>query len=110
MRKSLLQNVYSPIIATAASIDQRIVWQQIEKVIPETMAQLNATMANGDGSEETASVDVGAWVKFRGQLMRKEEVPSDALSGDEAFPPTLSVSQSLREILLSARGKKIDMR
>lgn len=43
------------------TFDDRSVWRNIEKAIPEAMAQLNLAIFNGDDEGE-GLIDIGSWV------------------------------------------------
>ncbi|KAI4124020.1 MAG: hypothetical protein LQ341_007121 [Variospora aurantia] len=86
------------------TFDDKAIQRNIEKAIPQAMAELNRQIFFGkDTDDGTGSVDVGDWVSHEGQLWRYEEAR-------EKFGrhfPVLSAVDLLREILLGAKGQRI---
>lgn len=84
------------------TFDDKSVWRNIEKFIPEAMATLNMAIFKGL-DESMGELDVGDWTVQNGELMRCEEVMADK----EIEP--LSAHDLLRHILMAAKGEKITL-
>ena len=90
------------------TFDDVIVRRNIEKAIPEAMAELNRQIFKGGDDDTQASVDIGEWCLVNGHLVRMEEVENMIVENDGDLVP-LSAHNVLAHILLGMKGEQIEV-
>ena len=71
------------------TFDDVIVRRNIEKAIPEAMAELNRQLFSGADDDTQASVDIGEWCLVNGHLVRVEEA-QDMMVEEDGVPVPIS--------------------
>lgn len=89
------------------TFDDRAVWKNIEKAVPEAMAHLNLQIFHG-GDDSEGEFDIGDWVIENGELVRLEDSNIDTDEDDEVVEP-LTAHELLRHILMAAKGEKVKL-
>lgn len=83
------------------TFDDRNVWRNIEKVVPQAIAELNRQIFYGEDEDEVGDVDLGNWVMIDGKLTRHDTIdPIDGVTLDILTPHEL-----LKYLLLQAKGE-----
>lgn len=85
------------------TFDSLTIWRNIEKAIPQAMAEINRVVFAGEEGSSDDSVDLGDWVFKGGEMVKLDEVSWE--EGEK--PHILSAHDVLRYILLKAKGEEI---
>ena len=89
------------------TFDDMIVRRNIEKAIPEAMAELNRQVFKGGDDDTHASIDIGDWCLVNGHLVSLEDVEDIMVEGEE--PVVLSAHEVLTHILTGMKGQHITL-
>ena len=65
--------VYLYEYVTKGTFDDKAVKRNIDKAIPQAMAELNRSIFHGDKEEATKTVEIGNWVSHQGKIYLYEE-------------------------------------
>lgn len=87
----------------AGSFDSRMIWRNIEKAIPQAMAELNRQIFNGGDDAGDVTVDLGEWVFKEGEMVRYDRIEWNEWDR----PHILSPHEVLQYILLQRKGEEI---
>ena len=85
------------------TFDSTAIWRNIEKAIPQAMAELNRSLFPGDS--EGGTVDIGDWVLRNGALVQASEVFWE--EGEKQ--DILSTHEILHYILREGKGEVIEL-
>lgn len=88
------------------TFDSKNVWRNIEKAVPQAMAELNRQIFYGEegASDGTIDIDLGDWVLVDDKLVRADDIEDD---GEERY--ILTAHEVLRAILVQAKGEHIEL-
>lgn len=87
----------------AETFDQQSIWRNIEKAVPQAMAELNRRIFSGSDDSGEFSVDLGDWVFREGEMVRNDDVNWEP--GEKRH--ILSAQDVLKYILTKRKGEEI---